>query len=342
MALDTLWYTRCPVATASGIALRRGLLDAEFAPDGIAVRSLASSSDPAVRQAHWDQTQPAFFRQGGNIPPLVARSRGTDVRLLGFSWPRTAHPVLVPRDSAIADPSDLAGKRLSLPRRVDDSIDFWRPTVLRGWEQALALAGLGLDDVELVDVPVRRRFVDATDARGGVGTSMFGAAGQLGFQREEAEALVRGEVDALFSEAGFSVILRGVFGLRVVVDLEDLPDVRRRLNNGIPLTLTVTGDLLDERPDVVARWLARVAEAAAWAPANEVEAKRIVAGEAGLAEELVDAAFGADAHTGLEVDLTDAGLAALRDQHDRLLAAGVLQAPVDLDAYVADAPAVTA
>ncbi len=335
MALDTLWYTRCPVPTASGIALRRGLLDEEFAPDGIAVRSLASSPDSAVRQAHWDQTQPGFFRQGGNIPPLVARSRGADVRLLGFSWPRTAHPVLVPRDSTIADPADLAGKRLSLPRRVDDSIDFWRPTVLRGWEQALELGGLTLDDVELVDVPVRRRFVDDTNAAAGVGRSMFGAAGQLGFQREEAAALVRGDVDALFSEAGFAVVLQGVLGLRVVIDLEDLPELDQRINNGIPLTLTVTGDLYDERPDVVARWLARVSEAAAWAPSHEIEAKRIIAGEAALPEELVDAAFGPTAHTGLEYDLTDEGLGALRAQHDRLLAAGVIETAVDLDAYVA-------
>jgi ABC-type nitrate/sulfonate/bicarbonate transport system substrate-binding protein len=329
MAPDSLWYTRCPVPTASAIALRRGLLGEEFARDGIEVRALASSPDPAVRQAHWDQTQPGLFRQGGNIPPLVARSRGADVRLLGFSWPRTTHPVLVPGDSTIQTSADLAGRRLSLPIRVDDSIDFWRPTVLRGWEQALALAGLTLDDVDLVDVPVDRRFVQ--DA--------FRAFGWLGFQREEAAALVRGEVDAIFSEAGFAVVLQGFLGLRVVVDLEDLPDPAQRVNNGIPLSLTVTGDLYDERPDLVERWVARVAEAATWASAHETEAKRIFAGEAALPEELVDAAFTPSAHTGLELDLSAAGLTALRAQHDRLLAAGVIEAPVDLDAYVSAVPA---
>jgi ABC-type nitrate/sulfonate/bicarbonate transport system substrate-binding protein len=335
MAPRTLWYTRCPVPTASGIALRLGVLHDEFAADGVEVRSLASSPDPAVRQSHFTHTQPGFFRQGGNIPPLVARSRGTDVRLVGFSWPRTSHPVLAAPDSRIREPADLAGRRLSVPRRVDDGIDFWRPTVLRGWEQALALAGLTFDDVELVDVPVARRFIDAATGSVESGASLWGAIGQLGFQREEAAALARGAVDALFSEAGFSVILRGLLGLRVVVDLEGLPEQSQRVNNGIPLALTVSGALLDERPDLVARWHARVADAATWAADHELEAKRIIAREAALPEELVDAAFGPRSHDDLAIGLGPEGLEALRAQHDRLLAQRVLDAPVDLDAYVA-------
>ena len=51
---DTLWYTRCPVPTASGIAIHHGWLDAEFAPDGIAIRSLRASADRAVRESHFD------------------------------------------------------------------------------------------------------------------------------------------------------------------------------------------------------------------------------------------------------------------------------------------------
>ncbi len=35
--VDQLWYTRCPVPTASGIAHRLGWLDEEFAADGLAL-----------------------------------------------------------------------------------------------------------------------------------------------------------------------------------------------------------------------------------------------------------------------------------------------------------------
>jgi ABC-type nitrate/sulfonate/bicarbonate transport system substrate-binding protein len=39
--LDQLWYTRCPVPTASGIAIHHGWINEEFAKDGIAVSSCA-------------------------------------------------------------------------------------------------------------------------------------------------------------------------------------------------------------------------------------------------------------------------------------------------------------
>ena len=85
--VTALWYTRCPVPTASSLAIAQGWLDEEFAPDGITVASLRSSADRAVRESHFDHSQAASFRQGGNIPPIWTRSRGADVRLIGLSWP---------------------------------------------------------------------------------------------------------------------------------------------------------------------------------------------------------------------------------------------------------------
>lgn len=41
---STLWFTRCPVPTATGIAADRHWLSEEFAPDGIEVRSLQDAA----------------------------------------------------------------------------------------------------------------------------------------------------------------------------------------------------------------------------------------------------------------------------------------------------------
>ena len=38
--MSDLWFTRCPVPTATGLAADQGWFDAEFAADGISVRSL--------------------------------------------------------------------------------------------------------------------------------------------------------------------------------------------------------------------------------------------------------------------------------------------------------------
>ena len=136
-----LWYTRCPVPTASSLAIAQGWLDEEFAPDGIAVASLRSSADRAVRESHFGHTQANSFRQGGNIPPLWARSHGADVRLIGLSWAEQYQAVVTRRDSGIEGPADLAGRKLALPRRLNDQIDFWQATALRGYESTLAPGG---------------------------------------------------------------------------------------------------------------------------------------------------------------------------------------------------------
>jgi ABC-type nitrate/sulfonate/bicarbonate transport system substrate-binding protein len=329
-----LWYTRCPVPTATSLAVELGWLDDEFAGDGIPVQSLASSDDPAVHQAHFAQTIPGFFRQGGNLPPLVARARGENVRLIGVSWPQTTHRILVRSGSGITDLADLAGQRLAVPRRTDDAIDFWNVTVRRAWQQALSSARLADADVQLVDFPVSRKFIDTATSGAGRRASLWGAESSLRFQSEEALALARGDVDAIFSEGGTAVVLRHALNLSILKDLHEYPDVSGRVNNGYPLALTVTGDLLDRRPDVVARWVSRLQDAAHWAAENERETKRILAAEAGIAEELVDEAFGADAHRELSIETAESARAAIESQNRRLVDWGVIDEPVDLDSYI--------
>ncbi|HHT8907329.1 TPA: ABC transporter substrate-binding protein, partial [Burkholderia cenocepacia] len=85
-ACDALWYTRCPVPTALGIAVHRGWFDEEFGPDGIALHSLQETADADKRESHFDHSLPHSFRQGGNIPALWARARGADTRVIGLSW----------------------------------------------------------------------------------------------------------------------------------------------------------------------------------------------------------------------------------------------------------------
>jgi ABC-type nitrate/sulfonate/bicarbonate transport system substrate-binding protein len=335
---DTFWYTRCPVPTAFSIAVRQGWLDEELEDEGITFQSLAVSRDPSVRQSHFDQTQGNFFRHGGNIPPIVSRSRGRDVRLIGLSWTDYHEPVLALPGSGIETVADLRGRRLSLPRHANDSVDFWRATVIRGFGTALEVAGIRPDEVEWVDVVVDRTFVQgATDATG-QRDSLWDARFMLGHQREEAAALLRGEVDAIFSQGSVATNVAAFTGARTVIDVGTLPERAQRVNNATPLALTVTGDLLDRRPDLVARVLARTLRAAEWAAANHEEAKRIVAAEVGLAEELVDAAYSPRLPDQLDVGLGPELVAGLASQVALLEEHGFLAGPVDLDAFIVREP----
>src|SRR5690606_17829929 len=105
-AIDTLWYTRCPVPTASSVAIQQRWREAEFAKEGIAYRSLASSSDRAVRESHFDHNQETSFRQGGNAPPIWARSAGRDTVVLGLTWLPQYQRLLALPGTGIEKPED--------------------------------------------------------------------------------------------------------------------------------------------------------------------------------------------------------------------------------------------
>lgn len=337
MEIDTLWYTRCPAPTAATVAIREGWLAEEFAPDGIEVRSLASARETKVHLSHYTHSQPNSFRFGGYVPPLVSASRGADLRILGVSWPDRTAAVLALPDRGIRTSADLRGRRLSVPRRLNDSIDWWRALVLGGYDNALRSAGLGRDEVGLIDIRIQRPYVD--DARSGsaAGLSLWGARSQFAVQRDEIAALLRGEVDAIYSDAAMGELVKAFLGLIPVIDVtapEESADVR----SGQPLVLTVSGTLLDSRPDLVDRWLVRLLEAHAWAARNEERVRQIVAQDTGLPEELVSAAYSDRIHRQLDVSLSPLRIRLLADKCDFLHRSGFLARPLDLDALIDPGP----
>ena len=60
----TIWYTRCPVPTASGIAFQRGMFDAAFEGTAYQVRNIKQLG-AARANTHFDHTLDASFREGG-------------------------------------------------------------------------------------------------------------------------------------------------------------------------------------------------------------------------------------------------------------------------------------
>ena len=160
MTIDRLWFTRCPAPTPATVAIHQGRLEEEFAADGITVSSLAASQDRSVHLSHYSHSQPNSFRFGGYAPPLITRSRGNDVRLIGMNWTDRAAGLHALPSARISSMSDLKGLRLAVPRRLNDSIDWWRGNVLPGYRTALRRAGLKSGNLILVDINIGREFVD--------------------------------------------------------------------------------------------------------------------------------------------------------------------------------------
>ncbi|MFE4668737.1 ABC transporter substrate-binding protein [Streptomyces sp. NPDC056716] len=316
---ETLWFTRCPVPTATGIAADRHWLAEEFAPDGITVRSLQAPSSelpPGLRGTHYTHSLSALFREGGNVPALWARSRGEATRLIGLTWIEERQTILVAPGSGIRGAAALRGRRLAVPRH-SIAIDFWRAMALRGFEGALASAGYGLEDAELVDVP---------------------ADGHTGQWAAELAALTRGEVDAVYVKGALAVEAARRAGAEAAVELDELPDRAHRVNNGTPRPITVHQRLLDDHPDLVARFLAVLLRAADWAAAAPDDVARILGAETGAGAEGVQGAYRPGTHRALHPDLSAERLALLAQQETALRAHGFLPEPVDVHAWADPEP----
>ncbi|MHA3791937.1 ABC transporter substrate-binding protein [Sphingomonas sp. YL-JM2C] len=333
-SLDTLWYTRCPTLTASSIAIRDGWLERAFEPLGILVRSLTEARDRDTHESHFSHSKPNSFRHGGNIPPLWARSEGQPTRLLGLTWGETPYAILALPESGIHTVADLAGKRLALPRRTKDAVDFARAMYLQTYDAALASAGMSRDEVSIVDLPVTAGFLD--DSAGQVKRGALWNAVQLrGFQRTEICALLNGQVDAIASSGYWIAENIAMFGAISVFDSRSLPSRTERANSGNPSLLTVSSALVDERPDLIVRWLACLMAAGDWGRRHVGDSVRIAAQETGVAEAFVEL-NGEEALLGcLDIGFDDETVEALRAQKARLLQNGFIGRDIDLDAWMA-------
>ena len=334
----TVWYSRDPAPSALALALHLGDLDEELGRAGVELRSIRHDPRPIARRAHLTHVGEGV-RHGGNVAALHARASGADTVLLGLTWTNELQAVLASRDSEIVRPVDLTGRRLGVPERRATPVDVPAIAARHGFASALALAELRLDKhARVVPLRVDRTFEDEVAPGVSSKGSLFGARELREQYGAEARALLRGDVDAIFVRGAAGLELAYVLDVRMVAELGRHARRRARVNDGTPSALTVSGSLLRTRPDVVESLLYHLLRAARWARENVADARRVLAAEVGAAEELVDAAYGPDWWTSLELELSDAALEGLVRQKALLREHGYLPADVDLAAFVDPRP----
>ncbi|MFI6477775.1 ABC transporter substrate-binding protein [Nonomuraea sp. NPDC050663] len=323
--MTQIWYTRCPVPTASGLAHRLGWLADELGQVGV-----LQDAPPEIARHHFDHQLLGLFREGGNVPALAARSEGAPTRLIGLTWIEEWQSVLVRPDSGITDAAGLKGARFALPRwAATRGESFPRAMALHGAKGALSQAGLTLDDVTLVEVeqpPSRIGRAEPGAPRGGA------------WSWPGITELASGQVDAVYVKGARAAEQAAEIGAVVAVDLDAHPDPRTRVNNGTPRPITVHEQLLKEQPELVVKFLAQSLRAGDWAASNLGSVQEILAGETNSGLDGGRTAYRNDFHLDLHPDLSAGRLELLGIQKRFLLTHGFLAADFDLESWVAPEP----
>jgi len=331
--LKQLWFTRCPVPTATGLAYKLGWLKDEFAQDGIRVATIQEAPSE-LRRHHYDHELPTLIREGGSLLALAARAQGAKTRLIGLTWIDEWQAILVRPGSAISSPRDLKGLRIALPAYVEREIpshirgsSIARGMTLQGIKGALAHDGLTLDDVD---------FIEVGSGQGASASENFGSlwAG--------LDHLARGEVDAVYVKGASAVDAAERIGAVVGIDLDAFRDKKYRVNNGTPRPITVHEDLLTNHFDIVARFLAQTLRAADWAKSNLSAVHDILQAETYSAGSGVKTAYRNNFHRSLQPSLSDELIDLFQLQKKFTLLHGFLDRDFDLESWIDRGPLVAA
>lgn len=309
---------RSPIPTATGVAGHLGWLEREAALDGTPLTVAGDPLAAPLRDSLLRAAAPrGLLREGDAFSALWAHRHVEPTRAIGLTWVDGFQAIVARADAGIHEPSQLAGRRIGLPRDDDALVDARRAAARRGLRAALGLAGLFPDEVAERDIDVR-------------GASEPYAA--------ELAALERGEVDAIHLAGAGGLAAASRIGAATVVDLGASLDPAVRASASTPAAITVDARLLERRPTLVVRLLAVMLRAGAWAAEQPQNAAPLIAADLGVTTEQLAGAHGHGLGEQLQVDLSERKLAALRTQHEFLRTYGFLDEDVDLGAWVDPRP----
>ncbi|MBW4082556.1 ABC transporter substrate-binding protein [Paenibacillus sp. S150] len=321
--VSEIHYTICPVGNTSYIAANKGWLKEGLNKLDVEPVRLQTLEQP-LWKSHFDYQNPLLFREGGNIPPIWAKSNGAEVVLIGLTLLEQKQYLLARADSPLESPEQLEKYKIGIPSHPSALIDFHKASAEHGFEIALAARGLAGYSGSFVELIAEGDFVSSSPEK----------KRELGSR--EVEALDSGEVDVIYVKGTKVQRLLDTGKYKVIFEISSNPGHLLPVNNEYPNVLTVSRLLAEDHPEIVVAYLKQLLLAAEWAKTHRSEVLDLFAEQTYGTPGQVAASHSFDFHKRLAPGFSGQGLLALEGQKRFLYDHGYITEDFDLAGWADD------
>jgi ABC-type nitrate/sulfonate/bicarbonate transport system substrate-binding protein len=263
-----VWYTNCPVVSASNVDEALGWTREELKKVGVKYAYFRS-----VREndwyPHYIHNLDNLIRVGGMFPPVHVHADIRRTRLLGATPVYEGGCTLVRARDDIYRMSDLKGKKIGLSKSLNTlKCDWWRITEEQGIELMLRLNGMTRKDVEIVEFPYPDDWYGEPKM-----LVPFENPTELWLTRDPKHdtsvrpleaALDKGVVDAIYTQSKYFQHLQEATGkYKAIEDLSRYPDWTLQSCN-LPAVYTCSDVMAEQHPELVVAFLKGIIKVGRW------------------------------------------------------------------------------
>jgi ABC-type nitrate/sulfonate/bicarbonate transport system substrate-binding protein len=276
-----VWYTNCPLVSASNVDQELGWTREEFKKIGVKYAFLRS-----VRENNWYphyiHNLDNLIRFGGLFPPIHVQADIRRTRLLGLTHaPHEGGCMMVRARDDIYRMKDLKGRKIGLSKSLNTiKNDWWRIQEEQGIELMLRVNGMTRADVQIVEFPYPDDWYDKAEM-----LDPMENPSELWLKRDHKRdlafrpletALLKGKVDAIYTQTGpFQHLQEATGKMKAIEDLSRHPDWTLQVAN-IPAAITCTDVMAEQHPELVVTFMKGMIKVGRWANEHKHAAAAIL------------------------------------------------------------------
>jgi ABC-type nitrate/sulfonate/bicarbonate transport system substrate-binding protein len=279
---NEVYYTNCPLVSASNVDQELGWTKAEYKKIGINYLYLRARAENDW-YPHYIHNLDNMIRFGGLFPPIHVQADIRRTRLLGVTHaPREGGVMLVRSRDDIYRMADLKGRKIGLSRSQNTiKTDWWGIQEEQGIELMLRLNGMTRKDVQIVEFPYPDDWYDKPEMMG----PLMENPSELWLRRDHKHdlafrpletALEKGAIDAMYMQTGPLQQLSEATGkFKAIEDLSRYPDWTLQVAN-IPAAITCTDVMAEKHPELAVAFMKGMIMVGRWANEHKRAAAAIL------------------------------------------------------------------